>query len=46
VTALTVQKRFEHARQELAASIPPSPELIEMPEADLADAAVEMQIKP
>ncbi len=45
VTALTVQKRFERARQELAASIPPSPELVEMPEADLADAAVEMEMK-
>jgi predicted transcriptional regulator len=45
VTALTVQKRFERARQELAASIPRSPELAEMPESDLADAAVEMEMK-
>jgi hypothetical protein len=46
VTALTVQKRFELARQELAASIPRSPELAEMPEADLADVAVDIQMKP
>jgi hypothetical protein len=43
-TALTAQKRFERARQELAASIPRSPELTQMPEAELADAAVEMQM--
>lgn len=46
VTALAVQKRFERARQALAASIPQSSEYAEMSEAELADAAVEMQMKP
>jgi hypothetical protein len=45
VTALTVQKKFERARQELAAAIPKSPELAEMSEAELADAAVVLHTK-
>jgi hypothetical protein len=46
VTALTVQRKFERARQELSASIPPSPERAELTEADIAEAAIEMQMKP
>jgi len=40
-----VKKRFERARREFAASIPRSPELAEMSEANRADAAVERQVK-
>jgi hypothetical protein len=40
ITALTVQRKFERARQELAETIPPSPELAELSESELADVAV------
>jgi hypothetical protein len=40
-----VQRKFERARQKLATSIPPPPELADLSEAELADAAVGMQMK-
>lgn len=45
ITALTVQRKFERARQELAETIPPSPEIAEMSESELADAAVGMTMQ-
>jgi len=45
ITALTVQRKFERARQELAETIPPSPEIADMSESELPDAAVGMTTK-